>query len=235
MIEPARPAEQITVTLLLFAQLRELAGARQTTIALRRGATTAHALDHLRGRPAMRELLARLPVVTAVNGEYAALGHALRDGDTVAVVPPVSGGAPIHHVRVTEERLSIARLTALVTTPGTGAVVSFQGVTRDVEYLDFEAYVEMAEPRIATILAELDREHRLEGIAAEHRVGSVPRGEPSVIIAAAARHRGPAFAAAAAAIDRIKAETPIWKREIDNGKARWVAGTAPVVSRATAR
>jgi molybdopterin synthase catalytic subunit len=86
----------------------------------------------------------------------------------------------------------------------------------------------MAEERIGAILAECRERNGLEAIAAEHRAGTVPRGEPSVIVAAAAAHRGEAFAGAREAIDRIKAEAPIWKREIEGGESRWVEGQNPV-------
>ena len=85
----------------------------------------------------------------------------------------------------------------------------------------------MASERIEAILAECVAAHGLEAAAAEHRVGSVPLGEPSVIVAVSAAHRGEAFAGAREAIDRIKAEAPIWKREIEGGEARWVEGTKP--------
>jgi molybdopterin synthase catalytic subunit len=104
-------------------------------------------------------------------------------------------------------------------------VVAFQGTTRDVDRLEYEAYAEMAERRIAAILRDCVDRHGLEAAAAEHRVGAVPLGEPSVIVAVSARHRAEAFAGAREAIDRIKAEAPIWKREVDGGDARWVEGS----------
>jgi MoaE-MoaD fusion protein len=153
-------------------------------------------------------------------------------------VPPVSGGAtrgpataPDVHARVTDQPLSVDEISRAVVRPGTGAVVIFQGVTRDVDRLDYEAYAEMAEERIASILGECLDRHGLEAAAAEHRVGSVPLGEPSVVVAVSAAHRGEAFAAAREAIDRIKAEAPIWKREVREGPggttSRWVEGKAP--------
>ncbi|HET9185868.1 MAG TPA: molybdenum cofactor biosynthesis protein MoaE, partial [Solirubrobacterales bacterium] len=119
------------------------------------------------------------------------------------------------------------RLQRAVATAHTGAIVTFQGTTRDVERLDYEAYEPMASERIATILAEVAERHEVEAVAAEHRTGSVPRGEPSVVVAVAAAHRGPAFDAAREAIDRIKAEAPIWKREVEGDTAEWVEGTPP--------
>jgi molybdopterin synthase catalytic subunit len=129
------------------------------------------------------------------------------------------------HARVTEEPISVERVSALVGRPAAGAIVSFQGTTRDVERLEYEAYREMAEQRMAEIVADAVDRHGLEAAAAEHRVGSVPIGESSVIVAVSAAHREEAFAGAREIIDRIKAEAPIWKKELDGGDARWVEGT----------
>jgi molybdopterin synthase catalytic subunit len=127
--------------------------------------------------------------------------------------------------RVTAEPLSLERLARSVSRPGAGAVVTFQGTTRDVDSLDYEAYAEMAEQKIDAIVGEAIECHGLEAAAAQHRVGSVPLGEPSVIVAASAAHRGEAFAAARELIDRIKAEVPIWKKEVSGATEHWVEGT----------
>lgn len=121
------------------------------------------------------------------------------------------------HARVTEEPLSVERLSRAVGDPGAGAIVIFQGVTREVDRLEYEAYVVMAQRRIESIVRECVAAHGLLAAAAEHRVGDVPLGEPSVIVAVSAAHRDAAFAGARQAIDRIKAEAPIWKREHDAG------------------
>ena len=115
-------------------------------------------------------------------------------------------------------------LLARVRDPRAGAVVTFQGVTREVERLEYEAYAEMAEPRIEAILRDAIERHGLCAAAAEHRVGTVPLSEPSVLVAVSAPHRGEAFAGAREVIDRIKAEAPIWKKEIAGGEERWVEG-----------
>jgi molybdopterin synthase catalytic subunit len=106
-------------------------------------------------------------------------------------------------------------------------VVTFEGVTREVERLEYEAYVEMAEEKMAAIVAEAVERHGLCAAAAEHRVGDVPLSEPSVVVAVSAPHRGEAFAAAREIIDRLKAEAPIWKKEVEGGEGRWVDGTRP--------
>ena len=141
-------------------------------------------------------------------------------------MPPVSGGAPIH-VRVTGDALDLAALAAAVRDPRAGAVVVFEGVTRDVPELDYEAYAEMAQARIETIAAEEAERHGLCAVAIAHRTGTVPLSEPSVIVAASAPHRGEAFAGARALIDRVKAEAPIWKVEVSDPGRERVEGTLP--------
>ena len=210
------------VTIKLFAMLRERAGAREVTLDLPAGARVRDALA------ALGDVAAGVPLVMAVNREYAPDDHVLDPGDELALIPPVSGGeAAVVHVRVTEEPLALDPLVARVRDPRAGAVVVFQGVTRDVERLEYEAYAEMAEERIAAIVAEAVERHGLCAAAAEHRVGGVPLSEPSVAVAVSAPHRGEAFAGARELIDRIKAEAPIWKKEIDGGEERWVDGTLP--------
>ena len=210
------------VTVRLFAMLRERAGARELTLELPEGASVRDALDQL------GELAAGLPLVMAVNREYAPEDQVLGAGDELALIPPVSGGeTALVHARVTAEPLSLDSLAARVRDPRAGAVVTFQGVTREVERLEYEAYVEMAEERIAAIVSDAVDRHGLCAAAAEHRVGDVPLSEPSVAVAVSAPHRGEAFAGAREIIDRIKAEAPIWKKEIEGGGGRWVEGKRP--------
>ena len=210
------------VTVRLFAMLRERAGARELTLDLPDGASVRDALDEL------GDLAAGLPLVMAVNREYAPEDQVLDAGDELALIPPVSGGeAALVHARVTGEPLSLDALSARVRDPRAGAVVTFQGVTREVEKLEYEAYVEMAEQKMAAIVAEAVERHGLCAAAAEHRVGTVPLSEPSVIVAVSAPHRGEAFAGGREVIDRLKAEAPIWKKEIEGDDERWVEGTLP--------
>ncbi len=207
------------VTVRLFAVLRERAGASELTVELPEGARVRDAVSELDG------LAEGLPLVMAVNREYAEEDAVLGPGDELALIPPVSGGAVEARpwVRVTGEPLSLDGVAARVRDPRAGAVVTFQGVTRQVERLDYEAYVEMAEERIAGIAREAADRHGLCAAAVEHRVGTVPLSEPSVCVAVSAPHRGEAFAGAREIIDRVKAEAPIWKKEDE----RWVEGTEP--------
>ena len=106
-------------------------------------------------------------------------------------------------------------------------MVVFEGVTRDVPELDYEAYAEMAHAGSRRSPREEAERHGLCAVAVEHRTGTVPLSEPSVIVAASAPHRGEAFAGARALIDRVKAEAPIWKVEVDGADRRRVEGTLP--------
>jgi molybdopterin synthase catalytic subunit len=219
--------QAMEVTVRLFAMLRERAGAREVTLSLPDGARVSDALAAL-GDVAPPEL----PLVMAVNREYARDDRVLDPGDELALIPPVSGGSgasdgTLVWARVTEDALSLDTLARRVTDPRAGAVVTFQGVTRDVESLEYEAYLEMAEEKIAAIVAAAVEAHGLCAAAAEHRVGTVPLSEPSVAVAASASHRGEAFAGAREIIDRIKAEAPIWKQEVEGDERRWVEGTEP--------
>ncbi len=222
----------MTVTVRLFAILRERAGRDSIEVELDEGATVAEALDELSLRPELSELLGRMPVRMAVNRDYADPDTPLSSGDELALVPPVSGGQEDRvHVRISDGPLSLESLAGLVSRPEAGAIVTFQGTTRDVSRLEYEAYREMAEERIAEILRECVDRHGLAAAAAEHRIGSVPLSESSVIVSVSAPHREEAFAGAREAIDRIKAEAPIWKREVhstgEDEAAGWVEGAVP--------
>lgn len=236
------PAESdsgaIVVEVRLFAMLRERAGSDRVELTLPAGATVADALRSLGSLESLGELLARLPVRMAVNRDYATAETVLRQQDELALIPPLSGGAgqgegaPVAraplHVRITDQPLSLEALSRAVGDPRAGAIVAFQGVTREVQRLEYEAYSTMAHERIEAIMRDCIAAHDLCAAAAEHRVGSVPLGEPSVIVAVSAPHRAEAFAGACEAIDRLKAEAPIWKREhVSDAEGRWAPGTEP--------
>lgn len=225
-------ATAIGVTVRLFAMLKQEAGVDRVELDLPAGATVADAVVAVGHRAGLTRTLERMPLAHAVNREYAAGDDPLADGDELALIPPVSGGAPEPPVyaRVTDEQLSADRVRRHVSDPRVGAVVVFEGVTREVDRLEYEAYAEMAEPLLLELLESVRGDHGLVAIAAEHRVGTVPLGEPSVIIAASAGHRPEAFTGARAAIDRIKSQLPIWKLEVERAAdgaehEQWVEGT----------
>ncbi len=206
------------VTVRLFAALRERAGTSALELELPSDARVRDALDQ------MRELTDGVPVVMAVNQEYASEDQTLGAGDELALIPPVSGGSvAVMHVRVTDQPLALDPLLERVRDPRAGAVVTFLGVTREVSELQYEAYAAMAERKMAEIVqAAIDR-HGLCAAAAEHRIGTVPLSEPSVAIAVSAPHREAAFAGGREIIDQIKAQAPIFKQE----EGAWVQGVTP--------
>ena len=208
----------MVVTIRLFAVLRERAGASEIELDLPEGARVRDAIERLDA------LAGGLPLVMSINRDYADADSELRAGDELALIPPVSGGEAVPAVLSTGP-LSLDALVARVRDPRAGAVVTFQGVTREVDHLDYEAYAEMADERIRAIVAEAIERHGLCAAAAEHRIGTVPLSEPSVAVAASAPHRAEAFAGAREIIDSIKAEAPIWKRE----EGEWKKGTRPPV------
>jgi molybdopterin synthase catalytic subunit len=207
-------AERITVR--LFAGLRERAGWSQRELG---GAARVGDVWEALG---LGEEPAGL--LYAVNREYAERDRVLIDGDEVALIPPVSGGAFL----LSEEPLSHDGVVAEVAGPRAGAIATFVGTTRlesrgrTVQYLEYEAYPEMAETVMAEIGAELRRRHEISEIAIHHRTGRVEIGEASVVIAVSAPHRAAALAACKEAIDTLKETVPLWKKEVYDGGEEWI-------------
>jgi molybdopterin synthase catalytic subunit/molybdopterin converting factor small subunit len=204
------------ITVRLFAGLREQAGWRQRELeGVERVADVWPALA-LGAEPE--------GLLYAVNRAYAEPDQELRDGDEVALIPPVSGGA----FRVTEEPLSLEAVAAEVADEGAGAIATFTGTVRrhsrgrEVVHLEYEAYTEMAEEVMAQIARDLEARYDLCAVAIHHRVGRLEIGEASVAIAISAPHRQDALAACKDAIDRLKETVPLWKKEIYEGGEEWV-------------
>jgi len=131
--------------------------------------------------------------------------------------------------RVTTEPLNVQQVNDLVKRPTDGAVVTFDGIVRDnfdgrsVRYLEYEAYAAMAEKKLAEIGAEVQHKFAIGAIAMVHRIGRLEIGESSIVIAVAAPHRHAAFEACSYAMDRVKAEVPVWKKEFfTDGADHWV-------------
>jgi molybdopterin synthase catalytic subunit/molybdopterin converting factor small subunit len=160
----------------------------------------------------------------AVNREYAHRDQELGDGDEVALIPPVSGGA----LRLSEEPLSLQDVVAEVADDRAGAIATFVGTTRidsrgrTVQHLEYEAYPGMAEEVMERIATELKGQYELCAIAIHHRVGRVGIGETSVVIAVSAPHRQDALAACRDAIDTLKETVPLWKKEVYEGGEEWI-------------
>ena len=211
------------VSVRLFAGLRERAGASHVDVELPDDATVADLL-------AAMELAPR-SCVAAINREYADAATRIAPGDEVALVPPVSGGdGAVRRVRVTGEPLDVAALVGRRARPARGRRRAVRGrhargARARLRGLRGDGRAELPRSR-----REEAERHGLCAVAVEHRTGTVPLGEPSVIVAASAPHRGEAFAGARAVIDRVKAEAPIWKVEVDGAGRRRVEGTLPPVS-----
>jgi len=199
----------------LFAGLRERAGWSQREV---EAATVADVWPALGLGDEPNGLL------YAVNKEYAERDRALADGDEVALIPPVSGGAFL----LSDEPLSLDRVVDEVRDNRAGAIATFTGTTRnrsrdrDVQYLDYEAYEGMAEGLMTEIAAELTERYEICGIAIHHRIGRVQIGETSVVIAVSAPHRADALAACKDAIDELKQRVPLWKKEVYAGGEEWI-------------
>jgi molybdopterin converting factor subunit 1 len=202
----------------LFAGLRERAGARERLVELPDGAVAGDVWDAL-------ELGSEPPgLLLAVNHSYVERSAPLADGDEVALIPPVSGGA----FRLSDGPLSLDDAVGEVATDEAGAIVAFVGTTRsrsrgrDVVRLEYEAYEGMAEQEMERIAAALRDRFELLGVAIHHRVGVVGIGETSVVIAVSARHRADALAACQQAIDTLKETVPLWKKEVYVGGEEWI-------------
>ena len=206
------------VAVRLFAALRERAGAREAALELEEGAS----VDDVWPALGLGEEPAGL--VYAVNRTYVERGTPLADGDEVALIPPVSGGAFL----LSDEPLSLERAAAEVASDDAGAIATFVGTTRarsrgrDVIRLEYEAYEGMAEAEMERIASELRARHDVIDVAIHHRVGPVEIGETSVVIAVSAAHRAAAFDACREAIDTLKQTVPLWKKELYVGGEAWI-------------
>jgi molybdopterin synthase catalytic subunit/molybdopterin converting factor small subunit len=206
---------RVTVRVRLFAGLRERAGWSEREVDAATVADVWPALD-LGDEPN--------GLLYAVNKAYAERSAPLADGDEVALIPPVSGGAFL----LSDEPLSLDRVVDEVRDERAGAIATFSGTTRvrsrgrDVIHLDYEAYEGMAEAVMEEIAGELRAQYDLCAIAIHHRTGRVAIGETSVVIAVSAGHRGDALAACKDAIDRLKERVPLWKKETYVGGEEWI-------------
>jgi molybdopterin synthase catalytic subunit len=208
--------EDVRVTVRLFAGLRERAGTGRVEL------EGVERVDEVWGRLGLGDEPAGL--LYAVNREYVERGRALADGDEVALIPPVSGGAFL----LSTEPLDVPRVVAEAASADAGAVATFIGTVRrrsrgrDVVRLEYEAFEEMAEPMLRRLAAELTAKHGLSAVAIHHRVGPVDIGEASVVIAVSAPHRAAALEACREAIDTLKETIPLWKKEIYADGEEWI-------------
>jgi molybdopterin converting factor subunit 1 len=223
------------VDVLYFAVLRERIQLDHETVELAAGATVHEVRAAIAARhPSVAALLPGVQL--AVNRVVAADSQPIADGDELALLPPVAGGSAPGAIRISARPVTLAEAIEAVTSGDAGdvggdagAVVTFAGIVRrrghhlpDVVRLEYEAYREMAEAVLGEIAVEIEREWPGVRVAIHHRTGALVVGEIAVVIAAAARHRAPAFEACRAAIDRLKLRAPIWKKEIGETGEAWV-------------
>jgi molybdopterin synthase catalytic subunit len=216
------------IQVLYFAVARGATGVASEAVVVDSPATVGGLRDRLTlAHPALARVLPRCRI--AVDRELAEDGAPLREGAEVAILPPVSGGLP--RVAILDGPLALSDAIAAVASPARGGVVTFTGTVRGetggrrVVRLEYEAYVPMAEAKLAEIAAALEAEHGA-AVAILHRVGVLAPGDAAVVIACAAPHRTAAFRACEAAIERLKREVPIWKREVFEDGSEWV-GAGP--------
>jgi MoaE-MoaD fusion protein len=218
------------IRLLAFASASDAVGGSELELELPEGATIGDLKARLeRDHAALAGLWNRVAV--AVDGELAPDRTVLADGVEVALLPPVSGGSggsAASRVEITEGALDADEVASRVAGSDCGAVVLFVGTVRDrhggrrVERLAYSAYRPMALDRMRRIAGELEGSFSGTRVALVHRLGTLEPGVASVVIAVASPHRGAAYEASRLALERLKAEVPIWKREhYAGGEAAW--------------
>ncbi|MFQ5776833.1 MAG: molybdopterin converting factor subunit 1 [Terriglobia bacterium] len=227
------------VKVLFFGQLKDVVGTGEEQVELAPGAAVGDLAAHYQKRfPRWEEFQPSLAV--AVNQEYADHAVALKAGDEVAFLPPVSGGAPLDHVELVRTPIDTRALVEPLKTPGDGAVAVFEGIVRNHSqgrrtlYLDYEAYEPMALAKMREIVTELRARFSLTRVALVHRLGRLEIGETSVLVAVSSSHRAAAFDACRLAIERLKRIVPIWKKEYFADGAVWVEGHRPAPAAETA-
>ena len=221
----------IAVRARLFARLREQAGTDAESVELPVGSTVADVYETMqRLHPGLET--DRHSVRAALNKEFVEWNAAVADGDEVAFIPPVSGGA--HGVGVlfelTPRPLDARRMETAVAHKGAGAICTFTGVVRDssrgrsVTHLEYEAYEEMATAQMRKIADEIAERWPEARVAMAHRTGRLEIGEPSVVVSVSCPHRAEAIAACKWGIDRLKESVPIWKKEHAGDGTYWIEG-----------
>jgi len=235
------------IAVLFFGVLKDLAGRPGETVDLPPGARVRDVLLYCaQEAPGLEAMLPSLAI--SVNWEYSGPDRVLGEGDEVALLPPVSGGAadggggnPARgevpsgvpdEVRIVRERIDTEAVVGRLRRPEDGAVVIFDGVVRDntrgrrTLYLDYEAYEAMALKQMESLAVEARTRFGVRGASIVHRLGRLEIGETSVLIVVAAAHRSAAFEACRWIIDTLKKTVPIWKKEYFEDGAVWADGEA---------
>ena len=209
----------------LFGAAREAVGAKELSLALSDGATARDVWRLLLDQhPAIAPFADRLAV--SVNFEICSLDAEIHDGDEIAFLPPVSGGAGT--CSLSDGPIDVGKVVARVSGPGMGGIVTFIGAVRnrargrDFRHLEYESYPEMAEREMDRIAREAAERWPGTRVAIAHRAGHLEIGDIAVVVVAAAPHRGEAFEACRYAIDTLKECVPIWKKEVATDGEYWV-------------
>ena len=228
------------VRVVSFGVLKDWLGTSVREVELPEGATVADLLHRIGTESSAAARLRGIAV--GVNAEYAPPSHVLRDGDEVALLPPVSGGIapagePLEtafnqpvHIALTRETIRAEPLVAAAKHGEDGAIVVFDGIVRNHSrgrrtlYLEYEAYEEMAQRQMRELAEQAIARFGVRHVSLVHRLGRLEIGESSVLIVVASAHRAQAFEANRWLIDTLKQTVPIWKKEIFVDGAVWAPG-----------
>lgn len=215
------------VRVLFFGVLKEKLGKSSDELNLTTPAAVSDVLSHYeRVHPFLKQWFTSIAV--SVNREYASPQTKLKDGDEIALLPPVSGGAG--RARIVGERIDTQRVLDSIRQPEDGAAIVFEGIVRNntrgrrTLYLDYEAYEEMALKKMEGLADEATSLYEVRDVAIVHRLGRIEVGETSVLIVVASAHRAAAFEASRWLIDTLKRTVPIWKKEHFEDGAIWADG-----------
>lgn len=221
-------ADTVGIVVKLFGSLKEEVGAKQLEFQLAQGTRVADLRMQLAERyPTFEKLGDRLAV--SINLEISEPSTVLSDGDEVAFLPPVSGGtSDVKLCTISELPLDEAEVVTRIDGPDAGGVVSFVGNVRNkarghsIQYLEYEAYPEMAEREMEKIATEARQKWPGTRVAIAHRIGHLEIGDAAVVVVAVSPHRAEAFEACRFAIDTLKVTVPIWKKEMATDGEYWV-------------
>ena len=218
------------VQVLFFGVLKDIVGRPSEALELDEGATVGDVLQHYESRiPKLGQVLPS--VALSVNQHYAGPGAVLREGDEVALLPPVSGGLPaVSRAAIVREPIDTQKILGQIKRPEDGAAIAFEGIVRNntkgrqTLYLDYEAYEDMALKQMEGLAEEALERFQVRDVALVHRLGRLQIGETSVLIVVASAHRGAAYEASRWLIDTLKRTVPIWKKEYFVDGAVWADG-----------
>jgi len=219
------------ITVRFFGPARDAAGTDRAALTLDDGATVGEAAAVLAEK--YPQLGSSLGIRLAVNRAYVALDHVLAEADEVAVIPPVSGGSGVDRVRLTRDVIDVEALAADMQSNEAGAIITFVGTVRaersdarTLAALDYHAYEDMAVEQLRAIRRHAGEKFEILDAAIVHRLGKLALGDASITIVVAAAHRAAAFDATRWIIDAVKADVPIWKKDVwADGETSWVDPT----------